>query len=137
MHSPHFLQLSKSTPWRPSTILCTSFLQVSAQEPQATQREALNRSCGFVVCDSGLWHHLHLRGQPLKKTVVLIPSPSVMQKRWMLNMVPSFLSVTAYLSRVYICFCFLYASILFLVVPIIFLCSDKFLFYFDLPCYYE
>ena len=25
---------------------------------------------------SGLWHHLQLRGQPLRKTVVLIPGPS-------------------------------------------------------------
>ena len=29
-------------------------------------------------CDSGLEHHLHCSGQPLKKTVVRMPGPSLM-----------------------------------------------------------
>ena len=31
---------------------------------------------------SGLWHHLHFRLQPLKKTVVRIPGPSSVDIRW-------------------------------------------------------
>ncbi len=38
--------------------------------------------------DSGLWHHQQLRGQPLKKIVVLIPGPSWREYFWILNTQP-------------------------------------------------
>lgn len=34
---------------------------------------------------SGLWHHKHLKGHPLKNTVVLIPGPSWIENFCMLN----------------------------------------------------
>jgi hypothetical protein len=37
---------------------------------------------------SGLPHHTHRKGQPLKKTVVRIPGPSWMENRWMSKMRP-------------------------------------------------
>lgn len=33
-------------------------------------------------CVSGLWHQKQLKGQPLRKTVVRIPGPSLTLKRW-------------------------------------------------------
>jgi hypothetical protein len=37
---------------------------------------------------SGLWHHTQDSGQPLKKTVLLMPGPSSVDMRWMRRMVP-------------------------------------------------
>jgi hypothetical protein len=45
-------------------------------------------SCGFMLQLSGLWHQTQRRGQPLKKTVVLMPGPSCKEQRCMLNMNP-------------------------------------------------
>ena len=39
---------------------------------------------------SGLLHHLQRNGQPLKKISVLIPGPSWIVKRWILNITPVF-----------------------------------------------
>lgn len=36
---------------------------------------------------SGLWHQMQFSGQPLKKTVLLIPGPSSVDIRWMRRMV--------------------------------------------------
>ena len=56
-----------------STVLAVqSFVQVK----QLVQSSGLNAISFLVLNDSGLWHHTHLKGQPLKNTVVLIPSPS-------------------------------------------------------------
>ena len=45
---------------------------------------------------SGLWHQMHLRGQPFKNTQVRIPSPSCIQNFCMLNIKPiSDLSILA------------------------------------------
>ena len=43
--------------------------------------------CRFA-CDSGLWHQIQCNGHPFKKTVVLIPGPSSVQKRWIFRIVP-------------------------------------------------
>jgi len=37
---------------------------------------------------SGLWHQRHESGQPFRKTVVRIPGPSWMEKRWMSKQTP-------------------------------------------------
>lgn len=39
-------------------------------------------STGLVSQDSGLWHHMQLRGQPFRKIVVRMPGPSCRLKRW-------------------------------------------------------
>ena len=44
---------------------------------------------GANAMPSGLWHHRQRRGQPFRKTVVLIPGPSFTANSSMLNMVPS------------------------------------------------
>jgi len=41
---------------------------------------------------SGLWHHMHVSGHPLKKTVLLMPGPSSVDMRWMRRIVPWCLS---------------------------------------------
>ncbi len=41
--------------------------------------------CLVALSPSGFWHHLQRRGQPLKNTVVRIPSPSCTAKRLMSN----------------------------------------------------
>ena len=46
------------------------------QAPQWVQKFFLYMSCLAVLSPSGLWHHLHLRGQPFKNTVILGPGPS-------------------------------------------------------------
>ena len=50
--------------------------QIFMQYPQCMHRPGtLISSCSGSM-SSGLWHHLQFRGQPLRKTVVLIPGPS-------------------------------------------------------------
>src|SRR5271157_87761 len=39
--------------------------------------------CGAGFMHSGFWHHAQSSGQPLKKTVVLIPGPSCTENFWM------------------------------------------------------
>src|SRR5512137_3036394 len=45
-------------------------------------------SSGAAWMLSGLQHHLQRREQPLRKTFVRIPGPSLVQKCWMLSTVP-------------------------------------------------
>src|SRR5512139_3200879 len=47
-----------------------------------------NESSGAAWMLSGLQHHLQRREQPLRKTFVRIPGPSLVQKCWMLSTVP-------------------------------------------------
>ncbi len=50
----------------------------SAHAPQLTQEFCLYITWNFRTIPSGLEHHLHRSGQPLKNTRVLIPGPSYM-----------------------------------------------------------
>jgi hypothetical protein len=59
--------------------------QASAHFPQAMHFMSRTMSWGKGSMDSGLEHQSHRRGHPLKKTVVRIPGPSWMLKRWMLK----------------------------------------------------
>lgn len=45
-------------------------------------------TCGLPEMLSGLWHHTHLKGQPLRKIVLLMPGPSSVDILWILRMVP-------------------------------------------------
>jgi hypothetical protein len=38
---------------------------------------------------SGFWHHTHFKGQPFKKTTVLIPGPSTVEDLWISKTRPS------------------------------------------------
>ena len=62
--------------------------QALAQWPQAMHSSGAKESSGFAESDSGLWHQRQRNGQPLKKTVVRMPGPSWMEKRWMSKIVP-------------------------------------------------
>ena len=53
--------------------------------PQPVQRLAWKRSSASKRWLSGLWHQEQESGQPLKKTVVRMPSPSWMEYFWILN----------------------------------------------------
>src|SRR5512144_746726 len=50
-------------------------------------------SSGLRWMLSGLQHHLHRSEQPLRKTTVRMPGPSLVQKCWILSTVP--VSLTA------------------------------------------
>ena len=50
--------------------------QAPAHAPQKRQRSSEYRTSGAEFWLSGLWHHQHESGQPLKKTAVRIPGPS-------------------------------------------------------------
>jgi hypothetical protein len=52
------------------------------------QRTSYQTSSGCAEIPSGLWHQAQRSGQPLKKTVVRMPGPSSVLKRWTLNVVP-------------------------------------------------
>ena len=62
--------------------------QASAQDPQLRHRSALIISTGAASMPSGLWHQVHERGHPFKKTVVRIPGPSCTEQRWILKTSP-------------------------------------------------
>ena len=75
---------------RPSSIKVTAWRwQALSQRRQRTQSAALYMTTGRRRCDSGLLHHQHDKGQPLRKTMVRIPGPSFREKRWISKMSPS------------------------------------------------
>src|SRR5512140_1428704 len=80
--SPESVHLERSTWCLPSTMEWTPEPQASAQRPQFMHLSGLNESCGRCSMASGLWHHLQLKGHPLRNTVVRIPGPSCREKRW-------------------------------------------------------
>src|SRR5487761_1997384 len=45
-------------------------------------------TCGAWSSPSGLWHQVHARGQPFRKTVVRIPGPSWIVNSRMSNTIP-------------------------------------------------
>jgi hypothetical protein len=55
-------------------------------EPHPMQRSCLKEISGLAERVSGFWHQMHLRGQPLRNTVVRIPGPSWRENRWILLM---------------------------------------------------
>lgn len=59
--------------------------QVLRHRPHPVHLTDLNKICGSNNCDSGLPHHLHLRRQPFKNTVVRIPGPSSVEHLSILN----------------------------------------------------
>ena len=48
---------------------------------------------GEGLIPSGLWHHRQRRGQPLRNTVVRIPGPSWIEKRWISKTRPDRLAI--------------------------------------------
>jgi len=52
----------------------------TAQAPQCRQRFGSTMAWGLGFCVSGLWHQRQRNGQPLKKTLVRIPGPSLTEK---------------------------------------------------------
>jgi len=62
----------------------------SIQLMHPMHREPTQCTSGLAEMLSGLWHHTHLKEQPLKKTVDLIPGPSSVDIRWILRMRPRF-----------------------------------------------
>ncbi len=86
-HFPQPVQTWRSTLRVPSSRR-HRFSQVSIQgEPHSAgwQRFSLNKSSSFFDLPSGFWHQTQLRGQPLKKIVVLTPGPSSLQSLLMSN----------------------------------------------------
>ena len=59
-----------------------------------THFDSRNLISGVLFWPSGLQHHLQLRGQPLRKTSVLIPGPSWIEYRWISKTVPVMLVKT-------------------------------------------
>ncbi len=77
-HSPHTLHFCGSVTG-PVSAGETAFCgQISMQRPQRTHRLGRKPGSGHAFQLSGLWHHRHRSGQPLKNTVVRIPCPSWM-----------------------------------------------------------
>lgn len=62
--------------------------QISMHRPQRTHRLGRKPGSGHGCQLSGLWHHRHRNGQPLKNTVVRIPRPSWMAYLLMSNTHP-------------------------------------------------
>jgi len=59
---------------------------MSRQVRHPMQRDPIQWIWGWGEMLSGLWHQVHLRLQPLKKTVVLKPGPSSVDMRWISRM---------------------------------------------------
>src|SRR5450759_79737 len=62
--------------------------QAARQSRAPMQRTSNHISSVRPAIPSGLWHHTQLRGHPFMKTVVRIPGPSSIEKRWMLKILP-------------------------------------------------
>ena len=75
------------------------FEHTSIQRPHLVHNESRWTISGVKFCDSGLEHHVQCNGQPFKKTVVLIPVPSWMLNRWILNTIP-LISSRPFLARI-------------------------------------
>ena len=63
--------------------------QTSAHFPQRVQRESIIPISYLKLCDSGVEHHSHLKGHPLKNTTVLNPKPSLLDDRSMRRTLPT------------------------------------------------
>jgi hypothetical protein len=72
----------------PSTRVMAPSGHAFAQAPQRRQLASRTSSVGERCCDSGFAHQRHRSGQPFRNTVVRIPGPSWMLKRWMSNTTP-------------------------------------------------
>lgn len=82
-HSPH-AEHGAEDAGRPSPEAGTAAPrgQTAAHFPQELflrHRSGLRKSSGANERPSGLWHHAHLRGQPLRKKAVRMPGPSWME----------------------------------------------------------
>ena len=82
VHARRSMATPLSVPWS----ACSG--QASTQLRQPMHREAVQCTWGLAEMLSGLWHHTHRKGQPLKKTVLLMPGPSSVDIRCILRMSP-------------------------------------------------
>src|SRR5512138_2157939 len=72
--------------------------QIPMHAPHSKQRPRRYNNTGLSGWLSGLWHHRHESGQPLKKTVVRMPGPSLMEYFFRSKIVPVCTN-TIYLRR--------------------------------------
>lgn len=87
-HFPHFIHFLRSMFKKEFSIERASHSVTHL--PHDEHFSLLNERVGAFSRLSGLWHHMHLKGQPFKKTHVRIPSPSCMQNFCILNTIPFF-----------------------------------------------
>jgi len=71
-----------------SPMVAAPVSQTCAHRPQPLHFSRKYKTSGLPCQDSGLAHHLQRSGQPLKKTVLRIPSPSLTDQRWIWKMFP-------------------------------------------------
>jgi len=62
--------------------------QAAIQAPHIRQSSVRSIISGSGEIDSGLWHHAHCKGHPLRKTVVRMPGPSCTEKAMILKIKP-------------------------------------------------
>jgi hypothetical protein len=77
-HSPHTVHFCGSVTGPVSAGEMAFCGQMLTHRPQRTHRLGRKPGSGHAFQLSGLWHHWHRSGQPLRKTVVRIPRPSWM-----------------------------------------------------------
>src|SRR5690554_2336699 len=90
VHSPQLSHNSLSRVIFPSTTCKALLGHTCIQAPQPIHLSGYTRSCGVRDSVSGLWHHLQLKLQPLKNTVVRIPGPSFKENRWIFVIIESY-----------------------------------------------
>ena len=84
-HAPHRVQVSWSIATPRASQDSAPALQLAMQLLHATQMFFAYQSRISGINPSGFWHHLQESGQPLRKIVVRIPSPSLIENRLMSN----------------------------------------------------
>ena len=99
---PQSVQIERSRLYTSPILTTAPFGQTRSQMPHPTHRLEKNMSCGLKLWDSGLLHHGQCSGQPLRKTVVRRPGPSLVDILWMLYTMPS-ISFVSLLRGRHIC----------------------------------
>src|SRR5450830_578692 len=74
-HRPHAVHASVA-PGTPPTRTAAPVGHTVRQSPHPVHRSTVIISSGWRPWLSGLWHHWHASGQPLRNTTVRIPGPS-------------------------------------------------------------
>ena len=84
-HAPHRRHRSGSGRVGPSA---RPMGQTAWQAPQSMQRSPMMRISASRARLSGLWHQGQSSGQPFRNTVVRMPGPSWIEKRWISKLAP-------------------------------------------------
>lgn len=93
-HFPHPVHFFLSSTGISFSICIAFWGQIFTHQPQPVHFSWFHKSSLAFCWLSGLWHHAHRRGHPLKKMEVRIPSPSWIEYFWMSNIVSTFVALS-------------------------------------------